>query len=47
LAFDTNKTYLRVGTDPKRLVIKNFNNSSGVAGFEKKDEKKSHLPQSF
>ena len=47
LAFDTNKTYLRVGTDPNRLTTKNVHKSSGVGGFEKRDETKSRLPQSF
>ena len=47
LAFDANKTYLRVGTDPNRLTTKNVYKSSGVGGFEKRDETKSRLPESF
>ena len=46
-AFDPNKLYLRKEARLSKIVSKDTNKSASVAAFEKGDETKSRLPESF
>ena len=47
LAFDTNKTYVMAGLIASWMAIKEVGKGAAISTFEKKDETKSRLPDSF
>ena len=47
LAFDTNKTYVMTGVIASMMASKEVGKSAAISTFEKKDETKSRLPDSF
>ena len=47
LAFDSSKRFFRKETRMSKLISKDVNKSASIATFEKKDESKSRLPDSF